>query len=267
MADLKLTQIRTYPIKSLGGISLSSSKVMEKGLQYDRRWMLVDADGKFMTQRIYPTMALFSLTIDKTHLTITHKGQSITLLLNPSLSSDPINVQIWNDSVSAIEVSPEHSEWFSTHLDLKCRLVYFPEENTRPVDPVFSARHEQVSLADAYPYMIIGQRSLDDLNKRLPQPLPINRFRPNFVFTGGSPYEEDSWRNFTIGHANFVGIKPCARCVLTTVDQETAEKGDEPLRTLATYRKRDNKIYFGQNLVAVGPSEVNVGDTITLKNT
>lgn len=266
MPDLKLTQIWIYPIKSLGGIRLSSAKVMGKGLQYDRRWMLVDGDGKFMTQRIHPTMALFSLTIDETRMIITHKEHSLTLFLNPSNLSNPLNVQIWDDFVLAFEVSSEHSQWFTQRLGINCKLVYFPEENTRPVDPGYKVNDEQVSLADAYPFLIIGQSSLDDLNKRLLYPMSIRRFRPNLVFTGGDPYEEDTWRDFTIGSTRFVGVKPCSRCVLITVNPETGEKGDEPLRTLSVYRKRNNKIFFGQNLVALDYSEINVGDTITLKN-
>lgn len=265
MPELKLTEIWTYPIKSLGGISLTSAKIMGKGIQYDRRWMLVDTDGKFMTQRIHPKMALFKLTLDKTQLTIHYKDHSLPVLFNHTFIPTPLNVQIWDDLVSAFEVSTEHSHWFSDHLGIECRLVFFPEENARPVDPLYKVNDGHVSLADAYPYLIIGQSSLDDLNSRLPTPVPMNRFRPNLVFTGGDPYEEDTWRNFTIGTAAFVGIKPCARCALPTVNQDTGERGDEPIRTMSTYRKRDNKIYFGQNLVALHPAEIKVGDRITLK--
>lgn len=266
MSVLKLSQIWIYPIKSLGGISLPAAKVMSKGLQYDRRWMLVDKDGKFMTQRIFPTMALFTLTIDNAQLRINHHEHSIMLSLNHAVSSKPQHVQIWNDFVSAIEVDPAHSDWFSERLGIACRLVYFPEENTRPVDPEYAVNYEQVSLADAYPFLIIGQGSMDALNSRLSVPLPINRFRPNLVFSGGLPHEEDSWKDFTIGSARFVGVKPCARCAVTTINQDTGEKGDEPLRTLSSYRKHDGKIYFGQNLVTVGASEVSVGDDISLQN-
>lgn len=266
MPELKLTQIWVYPIKSLGGIRLSSAKVMEKGLQYDRRWMLVDSDGKFMTQRVYPAMALFKVTLEASQLVIQHNGETLALSLNHTYKAGSQEVQIWHDLVSAIEVSPEHSQWFTERLGIKCRLVYFPEENARPVDPVYKVNGEHVSLADAYPFLIIGQSSLDDLNMRLEHPVPINRFRPNFVFSGGEPYEEDTWRNFTIGSNRFVGVKPCARCVLTTVNHETGEKGDEPLRTLTSYRKQNNEIYFGQNLVAIDLTEIHVGNTITLKN-
>jgi uncharacterized protein len=166
--------------------------------------------------------------------------------------------------VVVTEVSDTVSQWFTVQLGMRCRLVGFPEKNPRPVNPRYSVNNEHVGLADAYPFLIIGQSSLNDLNARLQEPLPMNRFRPNFVFTGGEPFEEDTWRNFAIGRNRFAGVKPCDRCVLTTVNQDTAEKGAEPLLTLSKYRKRDNKIYFGQNLVALDHTEVAVGDKITL---
>ena len=146
--------------------------------------------------------------------------------------SNPTTVNIWDDTVSAFDVDGSYSQWFSELLESPCRLVYFPEENSRPVDPRYKVNHEQVSLADAYPFLIIGQSSLDDLNSRLTEPIPMNRFRPNFVFTGGEPFEEDTWRNFSIGSTRFVGVKMCARCQLPTVNQDTAEKGAEPIKTL-----------------------------------
>ncbi len=265
MAELKLTQIWIYPIKSLGGISLSSSTVMEKGLEYDRRLMLVDETGTAMTQRVFPKMALFKSSIDKGLLTITHHQHSMKLDLKKPPASNPITVNIWDDTVSALEVDGSYSQWFSELLGSPCRLVYFPEENSRPVDPRYEVNHEQVSLADAYPFLIIGQSSLDDLNSRLTEPVPMNRFRPNFVFTGGEPFEEDTWRDISIGSTRFVGVKMCGRCILPTVNQDTAERGTEPLKTLSTYRKRDSKVYFGQNLVALDYKPVSVGDTITVQ--
>jgi uncharacterized protein YcbX len=265
MSELKLTQIWIYPIKSLGGINLQSAKVMGKGLQYDRRWMLVDNTGTCMTQRVFPKMALFKLSIEKDHLIVSHRGNSLKLELVPSSLSSPSNVSVWNDTVTAFEISNSYSQWFSDLLEHHCRLVHFPESNSRPVDPRYKVNDEHVSLADAYPFLIIGQSSLDDLNSKLAEPVPMNRFRPNFVFEGGKPFEEDHWRNFAIGSTRFVGVKPCDRCVLTTVNQDSAEKGVEPLKTLASYRKEGNKIYFGQNLVALDESPVRVGEIITLQ--
>lgn len=265
MSVLTLTEIWIYPIKSLGGIRLTKAHVQEKGLQYDRRWMLVDENGKFMTQRVMPEMALFKVAITDAQLTITHihTKSHHTIALQPTLTGRKQTVTIWDDAVKAVEVSEESSNWFSQILNIGCKLVYFPEENERAVDRQY-ATHEQVSLADGYPFLIIGEASLQDLNNRMKKPLPMNRFRPNFVFSGGLPFEEDTWKKFSIGTNRFLGVKPCSRCVLTTVNQDTAEKGDEPLRTLATYRKQNNKIYFGQNLLAVDHTFVQEGDLITL---
>ena len=263
MKKLLLSEIWIYPIKSLGGIRLKSSKVKEKGLELDRRWMLIDEHGNFITQRVFSSMALFKLTMTDDFLEVSFKGNQISIPKKSESNGSPIQSKIWDDSVITYEVNTTTSDWFSSMLGMNCRLVSFPEEGPRPVDAAYKINDENVSLADGYPFLIIGQASLDDLNHRLKKPLPINRFRPNFVFTGGEPYQEDSWRNFKIGKNNFIGVKPCARCVLTTVDQETAEKATEPLATLASYRKRENKIYFGQNVVAVDHYEIYEGDEIT----
>lgn len=265
MRDIKLTQIWIYPIKSLGGISLLTAGVMGKGLRYDRRMMLIDETGTAITQRVYPKMALFKPSVSGEQLKIKYGQHELKLPLVEHDLSRPLDVSIWKDRVKAFEVGTAPSEWFSDMLDVRCKLVFFPEENDRPVDPRYHVNNENVSLADAYPFMIIGQSSLDDLNSKLDEPVPMNRFRPSFVFEGGNPYEEDNWRNFVIGDVRFVGVKPCDRCVLTTVNQITAEKGVEPLKTLASYRKKDNKIYFGQNLVALDHNTVNVGDRIVLE--
>lgn len=267
MSELRLSEIWIYPIKSLGGIRLKQSRVLEKGLEYDRRWMLVDENGVFMTQRNTPTMALFKLEIGKEKLKITYSPDSIvhTISLHPNALEKSESVIIWNDAVTAREVSRESSAWFSSILNLRCRLVYFPEENSRSVDPIYKVNDEHVSLADAYPFLIIGQESLNFLNSKLTEAIPMNRFRPNFVFTGGEPNEEDTWRNFTIGSNRFVGVKPCARCAVPTINQDTAEKGIEPTRTLATYRRNENKILFGQNLLATDHQEVKEGDLINIQ--
>jgi uncharacterized protein len=269
MKVLRLSEIWIYPIKSLGGIRLKSAKVFEKGLQYDRRWMLVDENGGFLTQRVLPQMSLFKLSIENDEIVVTKKQpaiqpDTIRLKVNSVAEGKTLQVKIWDDEVTAIEVKTELSEWFSQQMGFACKLVSFPEKNPRPVDASYKVNDENVSLADAYPFLIIGQSSLDDLNTRLQMPVPMNRFRPNFVFTGGDAYEEDTWRNFKIGNNRFIGVKPCGRCVLTTVNQDTAEKGIEPLFTLSTYRKQNNKVNFGQNLVAVDHSQISEGDTIVL---
>src|SRR5688572_29481681 len=256
MKELMLTEIWIYPIKGLGGIQLSSAKVFQKGLLHDRRWMLLDDEGIFMTQREYPEMALFRLSLSAHHdvINITKKNasknSSISFNTETILTEQPFLTKIWDDEVEVQEVDVKLSEWFSAHFNIQTRLVAFPEKNLRPVDPKYRINDEHVSLADGFPFLIIGQSSLDLLNTKLKQPIPMDRFRPNFVFTGGEPHEEDQWRNFTIGKNRFVGVKPCARCAVPTINQDTAEKGIEPTRTLATYRKKENKIFFGQNVLA-----------------
>ncbi len=265
MTKRTLSEIWIYPIKSLGGIRLPSAQVMPKGLRYDRRWMLIDEANVFLTQRIHSRMAFFKLSLSGDQFMINYKNDSINLSVNAPVSINPIDATLWDDVVKVYEVQGEYSQWFSQRLGINCRLVYFPEENLRPVDEKYSLVDDQVSLADGYPYLIVGQRSLDDLNSRLKNPILMNRFRPNFIFTGGTPYEEDNWHNFKIGKSLFAGAKPCSRCVLTTINQETAEKGAEPLATLTTYRKIDNKIFFGQNLLALEYYEIHEGDEINLE--
>jgi uncharacterized protein len=255
-----ISEIWIYPIKSLGGVRLQSAKVLPKGLAYDRRWMLIDGENNFMTQRVYPQIALFKLSLESGNFMISHSGDVIDLPF--STEDNSIVANIWNDSVEVYEVSKRHSDWFSKILEIQCKVVSFPENNPRPVDPRFSIAGDDVSLADAYPVLIIGQASLDDLNQRLKDPLPMNRFRPNIVFTGGEAYEEDSWGRFKIGQNRFAAVKPCSRCVLTTVNQDTGEKGTEPLATLAAYRRRDNNVYFGQNLIPLDYTEIAEGDAI-----
>lgn len=244
---------------------MDSATVTERGLQYDRRWMLVDDQNRFMTQRETPSMALLQVGLVNQVLQVEHKQNSscISLPLLPP-SDERIVVTIWNDVCEAQLVSAQADEWFSDMLSTSCRLVYMPEDSRREVDPHYAKQKEITSFSDAYPMLMIGQSSLDDLNSRLLQPLPINRFRPNIVFTGGDPYEEDRMENFYIGGIEFFGVKPCARCTVTTIDQETATKGDEPLRTMARYRARNNKVLFGQNLLHRGEGMLRTGDEIRI---
>lgn len=268
---LQLSEIYIYPIKSLGGIRLETVNITSRGLENDRRFMLVDEIGRFLSQREYPQLAIFKTEIEAESLKITNKkdGSSVKILLqyshnhqiNPSL-----NVQIWDDETLAIEISSEASNWFTQALGIPARLVYMPEESQRKTDAQYSLTGEEItSFSDGYPILVIGQSSLDDLNNRLENPININRFRPNFVFKNGDPFEEDDWHEFTIGKIRFFGVKPCARCIMTTIDQETGEKKDkEPLLTLNKYRKAGNKILFGQNVLVSQLGTVSVGDDVTV---
>lgn len=266
---MKLQDIYIYPIKSLGGIRLATAQLEERGIQHDRRWMLVDAQGRFLSQRSHPHMALLEVSVLPGGLQITHKtdrGQSILVPFTPE-TNRMIPVSIWEDQVSGQVVSETAARWFSEMLDMSCELVMMPEKIQRKIDPKYAVKGETVSYADAMPYLLIGQASLDDLNARLEIPVPMNRFRPNLVFSGGTPYEEDGWKTLRIGDAAFKITKPCARCVLTTVDQDTGKKGKEPLRTLAGYRNVEGKVLFGQNMLLLEGSILHVGDVLIPSST
>ena len=249
----KISGLFIYPIKSLGGIEVASALLTDRGFQYDRRWMLIDSDGRFLTQREYPVMALLQVALEQEGLRVYHKKNPAVSIHIPFGQHDgETTVTVWDDTMPATLVGSEFDNWFSQQLELNCRLVYMPDSSHREVDPDYAHNKELTSFSDAYPLLLIGQASLDDLNTRLAEPVPMNRFRPNIVIEGWEPYEEDSIRNFNIGEIQFEAVKPCARCVLTTINQDTAEQGKDPLKTLASYRSKNNKVLFGQNLLYNG---------------
>src|SRR3990170_3966549 len=270
MNNLTLSHIFIYPIKSLGGISLQSAKVEERGLQYDRRWMLVDKNGMFLTQREHPQMALLQVNIKDDTLQVSHKVKAISNLQLPISSEQLSNhmvVNVWNDVVIAKNVSHDADLWLSEALNLDCQLVFMDNDSDRFTDRKYVDEPHPVSFADAYPFLIIGHESLNELNRRLKEPLPMNRFRPNFVFSGGEPFIEDTWRDFMIGKLKFRAIKSCSRCFIPKINPAPAKKGREPLETLAKFRKVDNKVMFGQNLVGYNEGVVKVGDRVTQLDT
>lgn len=269
MQGLFLSEIFIYPIKSLGGISVQAAKVEQRGLQYDRRWMLVDKNGMFLTQREYPQMALLQVYINDDRLEVKHKTKTITPLQLPlsniqTPTHSRIAVNIWDDVVIAKNISIDADSWFSDALGFDCRLVFMDNDSIRFTERKYFDEPQQVSFADAYPFLIIGQESLNELNRRLKKPLTINRFRPNFVFSGGKPFIEDSWKDFMIGNLKFCAVKPCSRCVITTIDPDTAEKENEPLETLAKFRKVGNKVMFGMNAIGYDEGVVKVGDRVEM---
>lgn len=264
---LIVSELYIYPIKSLGGIPLSSATLTDRGFQYDRRWMLVDENNCFFTQREFPEMALLHVEVKHDGLRVYHKNNIETSIIIPFASevNETATVKIWSNECEAQFVSNSIDEWFSEMLSFKCRLVYMPDTTKRLVNEKYALNKEITSFSDSHPILIIGQSSLDDLNSRLAETLPINRFRPNIVFTGGEAFEEDLMEHFIINDINFYGVKLCIRCMITTINQDNAVAAKEPLRTLATYRMKDNNIFFGQNLLHHGEGTVSVGDKIDLK--
>lgn len=255
-----------YPVKSLGNIALSSALLTDRGFQYDRRWMLVDSDNHFITQREYPVMSLLQPVIENDQLIIYRKNnlaEKLLLSLHPA-PQPTFKVRIWDDECDVYFVGDIADQWFSDQLSLPCRLAYMPENTTRKVDQRYAFKNEITSLADGYPLLMIGQASLDDLNKRLEEKLPIDRFRPNIVFTGGQPYDEDIMEHVVINGINLYGVKLCGRCVITTINQTNSVKGKEPLKTLAGYRMVNNNVCFGQNVLFDQPGIIKVGDAIEI---
>ncbi|SEA38271.1 MOSC domain-containing protein [Pedobacter hartonius] len=264
MNELYLSELHIYPIKSLGGMSLQQAQLTDRGLKYDRRWMLIDAGGTFVTQRKHFELAMLQVSINDGRLTVTHKKDPavhISFSLDETTGiSIPVN--IWDDQSTGLEVSTLVNEWFTDFMQMDVRLVQMPADERRLVDPRYAEDNEIVSFADGYPCLIISQASLDGLNGKLTDPVRMDRFRPNLVFTGGEPHIEDKFTSFYLGDTLFSAVKPCARCVLTTIDQQTGAKGQEPLKTLAGYRTVGKKVLFGQNLIHKGKGLISVGDQL-----
>lgn len=267
---LILSKIQIYPIKSCGGISLSSSKAESRGLQYDRRWMLIDVIGRCITQRESSAMALMRIELHKDFLVVYHTDEVDDQILVPFLNAEELSnsprleVTLWDDICEAIVYPDFINKWFSNKINMDCRLVYMPDDSIRKVDPRYAADGEITSFSDGYPILLLGQASLDDLNQRMADPIPINRFRPNLVFTGGAPYQEDDIESFTIDKVQMKGVKLCARCNIPTINQDTGISKSEPTATLATYRLVDKKILFGQNVLIKNPGTIKIGDELVI---
>lgn len=255
----------------MAGLSLESATVEERGLQYDRRWMLTDPSGNCITQREINALALLQPIMGKTGFCIQHRNLRT---LSPEIPFEITGtgkekaVHIWDDTVPAHLVDPLCDEWFSDVLKTPCQLVVMPLQTQRMLHTKYNLGNQMVSFADAFPYLGIGLATLADLNNRLTDQIKMNRFRPNLVFSGTEPFAEDTWDHFKIGHVLFRAIKPCSRCMMTTIDQEYAKGGKEPLRTLATYRLYEGKTQFGQNIIYIPEGGIHpvihVGDRIEI---
>lgn len=255
-----VTALNYYPIKSCAGTSAESLTADALGPAQDRRFMLVDQDDIFLSQRELPKMSLINPRIE--HELLLVKAPGMDDLEVPLAAGGLSRARIWNDIVAVRGTTTRAAEWFSDFLGTKCRLVYLPDDSVRPVDPYYGKPEDRTSLADGFPFLAISEASLKDLNTRLEDELPMNRFRPNIVIGGTEPFEEDAWSRIRIGVMEFRVVKPCSRCTITTVEQTTGEKGKEPLTTLATYRNSPEGVLFGQNLIHDGAGEITVGDAV-----
>ncbi len=278
MTDITVSQLWIYPIKSMKGISLESVQLEKRGFKYDRRWMLVDQDNRFISQRQYPQMALIepSFESDVMDFGLSVRAPNMPVLIIPYPDEqielyDEIEVTCWDDKVNVNHINTAIDNWFSEFLDIDCQLVYMPEKTMRPVDPDFarSAENDIASFSDGFPNLIISEASLEDLNHRANINLSMSRFRPNIVLSGCEAYEEDLFGHFKINQIDFYAVKPCSRCIITTIDPQTGQKESrEPLKTLAQYRKMKNKVFFGQNLLhklsITSDNQLNIGDKLDI---
>ena len=265
MTASTLSAITLYPVKSLAGISVTRWPVTKTGLQYDRKWMLIDKSAQFLSQRKLPQMALIKTALTDSHLILSAPGmENLSLPLSP-VDGDIITSEIWHDRCEARSASLEADRWLSCFLKQDCRLVYQPDEMIRPVDPDYGRDTDTVAFSDGFPFLIISENSLAALNQEMQLNLPMTRFRPNLVIGGCPGYAEDSWREISIGAIDFRLPKPCSRCSVPTIDPDTAQTGKEPLTTLNRIRKWQNKVYFGQNALHNQCGLLTVGDTVQVK--
>jgi hypothetical protein len=257
-----LSHLYVYPIKSCAGIALDEATVGPRGILHDREWMIVRPDGVFLTQRELPRLALIVPRLDGVHLALEAPGMP-PVLVRAEDEGAALEVVVWRDRCLAKDAGAEVARWLTDFLEAPCRLVHMPPSTVRPVDPAYAAPTDQVGFADGFPLLLAAEESLVDLNARLPEPIPMNRFRPNLVIRGAEPFAEDTWTVIRIGGLTFRVAKACARCVTTTVDQSIGVKdGKEPLATLATYRQSPRGVLFGQNLIHDAPGVLRVGDRV-----
>jgi len=260
--SMHLSSLYRFPLKSAAGESLQRCASDSLGLLGDRRWMVVAAGtGRFLTQRVLPRMALLQAHWQgDTALRLAAPGMPELLVRVPDDKTMRC-VQVWSANPVVPDAGETAAAWLSDFLGQACRLVYLPEDDGIQVDLDYARLGERTAFSDGFPFLLIGQASLDDLARRVGRPLEMLRFRPNLVVSGAEPYAEDGWKRIRIGQLTFRVVKPCSRCVIPTLDPATGERAPdrEPLNTLLSYRKGPGGVFFGQNLIAEGRGELEVG--------
>jgi uncharacterized protein YcbX len=258
---MRVAQIHVFPVKSLSGFSPQQAVVRPWGLAGDRRFMVVRPDGGFLTQRDFPAMAVIGAAILPEGLRLSAVGRAPVAAMPEGA---PFEVAVWKDRVLANGCGAAADGWLSEVLNTPCRLVYLDDPGRRKIAAAWRQGEESVSFADGFPVLLTSLESLEDLNARMAQPVGISRFRGNIVVEGAAAWDEDFWGVVRVGSVRFRVAKPCERCVVTTVEQETGTRPDktEPLRTLATFRRDARGVMFGQNLIPLEEGEIEVGDAV-----
>lgn len=256
-----ISALYVYPVKSCRGIEVERAEVGRRGFVADRRWMIVDPDGRFISQREEPALCRVATAIEPAGIRLQSSGHGSYVLPSEWASGEEVPVSVWKHQGQALRHG-EASAWLTAVLGRPCSLVYMAERHVREVDQQRGRAGDIVSFADGYPFLLISEASLSDLNSRLARPLEMTRFRPNIVIRGVPAFAEDDMAELRLGSLGFRGVKRCDRCVVTTLDPTSGESGKEPLRTLSTYRKSEGKVWFGMNLIHDGPGFLQVGDPV-----
>lgn len=265
MPKVEISALKVYPIKSCRPLNPTSCKVAKRGLEHDRRWMVVDMDDTFMTRREIPEMAKIGFTLEGDRVVLSKDGlPNLAAHRNPEGAS--ARVRVWRSITTGKYVSSEVDRWLTKALGRDCRLVYMPEAARRKINPLFNTGKDLVGFADGYPILIASEESLEDLNGRLDSKLTIDRFRPNIVIRGCAPFAEDTWKRIRIGDVVLRATRPCIRCLVTTQDPQSGSPlGPEPLKTLATYRKVEGGVIFGMYYVPEQLGTISIGDPVDIE--
>lgn len=266
---IAVTALNVYPVKGLKGIALQEARCTDRGIEHDRRFMLVDPEGTFYTQREHPKMATVWTEIDGDALSLSAPDMPELRVPARPEGKSKARVQVWSSTCNAVTVGQEADEWLSDYLGMPCALVYMPDDSKRYSNPKFGGEGRGVAFADGYAYLVANEGSLAELNGRLiakaHSPVPMNRFRPNIVVAGAPAWAEDDWGDLKFPDALLRAAKPCGRCQVTTTDQATGDvRGPEPLATLSAYRDSPFGVRFGMNLVTLREGTIRVGDAVEL---
>ncbi|MFN8125332.1 MAG: MOSC domain-containing protein [Candidatus Nanopelagicales bacterium] len=261
---MHLSALWVYPLKSCAGVAVDRWPLDADGLRYDRSWMVVDPDGEFLTQREEPRLALARPRWSGDGWDVDVAGED-RFQLPLRVSGPTVPATVWGHTGPAVDAGDLPAAALSRLLDRPVRLVGLADDHDRRADPGYGADEAPVGFSDGFPLLVSTDASLADLNRRLPTPLPMRRFRPNLVISGSSPWAEDDWRRVVVGAATLDVVKPCSRCTITTVDPDRGVRdGGEPLRTLGTFRRGERGVIFGQNAVPRSTATVAVGDPVTV---
>ncbi|MCB0120248.1 MAG: MOSC domain-containing protein [Anaerolineales bacterium] len=257
---ITVSNLTYYPIKACRGFDVPASNIQRMGLEHDRRLMVVTPNGRFLTQREHPRLALVTPTLKNEALTLSAPNFD-SIQFGVQTSGTPAPVDIWKSkNVDAIDQGEDAAAWFSDWLGVSVRLVHIADGYIRKVSQDYAVNaDDRTGFADGYPILIIAEESLQDLNSRLDSPVPMNRFRPNLVVKGCEPFAEETWKRIRIGDVEMALVKPCARCMVTTIDKETLAKSKEPLKTLSSYRKQELGVIFGMNVIPLNEGKVEIG--------